>query len=352
MKFRHIGDVILSTPLITNLHALYPNAQIDYALNIEGKVILEHNPYIHTIFPYERSLIKKHNRLIQLFLEYQYAKEILKNRYDIVINLTEGDRGAQIALLSQGAKKFGIKPKKGILSILNIFDRYLKLNEPLHTVEKDLRFLTFLNKQPLSKKVELYWPKKSEKEINRILNEFAIEKFVVLHPAAQHHFKCWDSRKFAKVIDYLQEKRKISVIMTAGSTPQEKKIVEEILAQTVTQPLDLSGKINLQELSYLYSKAKLYLGIDTAPMHIAAAVNTRVFALFGPTEAIEWGPWDNDIQINNYIDAYASQQNGKHFVMQADKEAYYIYKANKKLPPPKMELHENEVIKILDTYEF
>jgi heptosyltransferase III len=59
-----------------------------------------------------------------------------------------------------------------------------------------------------------------------------------------------------------------------------------------SRPLDLSGRLSLRELAALTAQARLFVGVDSAPMHIAAAMGTPTVALFGPSGDKEWGPWN------------------------------------------------------------
>jgi len=68
-------------------------------------------------------------------------------------------------------------------------------------------------------------------------------------------------------------------------------MVARILAPLATRPVDLAGRLSLKQLAALTANAKLFVGVDSAPMHIAAAMQTPVVALFGPSGDIEWGPW-------------------------------------------------------------
>jgi heptosyltransferase-3 len=68
-------------------------------------------------------------------------------------------------------------------------------------------------------------------------------------------------------------------------------MVERILAACRSTPVDLSGQLSLKALAALTQRAKLFIGVDSAPMHIAAAMGTPVVALFGPSGEIEWQPW-------------------------------------------------------------
>ncbi len=92
--------------------------------------------------------------------------------------------------------------------------------------------------------------------------------------------------------------------------------------------MELLGKTSLNQLSALSKRANLFFGVDSAPMHIAAAVDTPVIALFGPSGAFHWGPWDNNYSSefgvrsselkNPYSRKNGTQTFGKHTVIQKD----------------------------------
>jgi heptosyltransferase-3 len=71
----------------------------------------------------------------------------------------------------------------------------------------------------------------------------------------------------------------------------ERAYVADIFERTRSRPLDLSGALTLKQLAALTVQARLFVGVDSAPMHIAAAMGTPVVALFGPSGDIEWAPW-------------------------------------------------------------
>ena len=100
IKFRNIGDVLLSTPLISNLKNIYPESIIDFALNKGCEDMLSDNPNISKIIAYERPKIKKLGVFAQLKEEFRFTRNIRSNHYDMVINVTEGGRGAQLAFFS------------------------------------------------------------------------------------------------------------------------------------------------------------------------------------------------------------------------------------------------------------
>lgn len=210
MKFRYIGDVLLSTPLIENLKYHYPNAKIDFALNKECQDMLSLNPNINQIVVYDRARIKNLNIFSRLKAELEFAWHVLRNRYDIVINLTEGERGAILAFLSGAEIKLGLPPNKW-LSKVKIFDLLGTDSKQQHTVEKNLQFIGLLGKKIQSRKVTIYWSQDTEKEINEILRKYNIKDFVHAHPVSRWMFKCWEDDRMAKIIDFLQYISKLNL---------------------------------------------------------------------------------------------------------------------------------------------
>ena len=80
-------------------------------------------------------------------------------------------------------------------------------------------------------------------------------------------------------------------MITGAPDPAERALVDAIRGATRAPVIDLAGQLTLAELGALIGSARLFIGVDSAPMHIAAATGTPVVALFGPSGDAEWGPW-------------------------------------------------------------
>ncbi|MBT4731173.1 hypothetical protein HOB87_04320 [Candidatus Woesearchaeota archaeon] len=160
--------------------------------------------------------------------------------------------------------------------------------------------------------------------MDKILLDNNIDQFVHIHPVSRWMFKCWEDERMAKVIDYFQQEKKLKVIITGAPVKNELDRVDSILALCKTRPVNLSGKLTLKHLACLSSKAKLFFGVDTAPMHMAAATNTPVVALFGASYPAIWGSWDNSSNEQLFQDKDGIQTNGlHHMVSNMDHEIFY-----------------------------
>jgi heptosyltransferase-3 len=309
IKFRNIGDVLLTTPLIKNLKLHYPDAKIDMVVNKGTETMITDNPNINEIFVYDRKYYKSLPKLKKIIEEFKFLRSF--KDYDIVINTTEGDRGAFIAKFSKAKTKIGYPVKKNWY-LKNVFDLEMPKPELIrHIIDNNLDAIRVQNLEVLEKKVEIFWKKEDEKKID----ELNLGEFIHIHPVSRWLFKCIKDEIMAEIIDFIESRGK-KVVLTASPDEKEIKKIESILSFTKSNPINLSGKLSLKEVAYLASKAKLFVGVDTAIMHMAAAVNTPVVAFFGPSGAFNWGPWDNKLMQSGYTQKNGIQKMGKHIVIQ------------------------------------
>ncbi|PTX99544.1 hypothetical protein DB346_17050 [Verrucomicrobia bacterium LW23] len=114
---------------------------------------------------------------------------------------------------------------------------------------------------------------------------------VVVHAVSRWLWKCWDDAAMADVVDWLQTERGARVVFTTSQDPRELEKSRDILALCRTRPIFVPGTASLRQFAALCRRADAFFGVDTAPMHIAAAAGIPVVALFGPTNSRHWGPW-------------------------------------------------------------
>src|SRR5258705_399103 len=120
--------------------------------------------------------------------------------------------------------------------------------------------------------------------------------FIHVHPASRWRFKCWSTAKNAELIDRLAADGH-QVVITAAPDPEEVAFVDEIRAHSRSTPLNLSGQLSIKELGALTARAKLFIGVDSMPMHLAAAMGVPTLALFGPSSETLWGPWNVERRV-------------------------------------------------------
>ena len=319
IKFRNIGDVLLTTPLVANLKALYPDAEIHFALNKGTEAMVAHHPDIARLHLYDREKIRRLPPLRRIAKELAYARAIRRVKFDMVINTTEGDRGAQLAWISGAAVKIGYPPKKNRL-LKNVFTHTLPPQGMRHTVETNLDPIRVLERPVTTKRVSMHYPDKAARSVEDFLVSRGLQPgaYIHFHPVSRWLFKCLDDKTAAAIIDFCQQT--LPVVVTAAPVEAERKKIASILAHCQSDPIDLSGRLSLEETAALSDRARFFVGVDTAVMHMAAALDTPVLAFFGPSGAFHWGPWDNDRDESGYTRRSGVQRMGRHRVLALDWE--------------------------------
>lgn len=315
MKFRHIGDVLLSAVLAKNLKEAYPDAKVDYLVNAESKEMLTLNPYIDEVFVYDRKKAKSSGMLGRLRYELSLYTDIRKRGYDIVINTTEGERGGYGALVSGAKMRVGVAAKKGIFAKFSPYTHSFRLILMRHLAESNLDALRAFGLSPKYKEVELFFAHSDEMKVDELLGD--TKEFVHVHPASRWFFKCLSPMQNAEIIDFI-ETLGVKVVVTAAPDTKELQMVDEILSYCKSSPLNLAGKLTLKQLAALSKRAKLFFGADTAAMHIAASQNTPCISVFGPSGVFNWGAWDNDEKECGYTAKNGVQRMGRHTMFQVD----------------------------------
>lgn len=292
VKLRHHGDVLLTSALFSVLSKALPSAQIDALIYADTLPLLEGHPGITQYVLCERSGAQR--RWLHELLLWRHIR---KGRYDLLINLTEGDRGALAALVSGARYKMGVDPQKsGFFGKKRLYTHVIKpCPQPRHMVERHLDAARCMGLFPAPQERDLFLhiPPEATQTIQRLLSAHLISlgNYIVIHPVSRWRFKCISARQMAEVITGL-EQRGLHVVLSGGPDPQEKKSIDEIMSLVPnSHAINMAGKLSLKELAALIASAKGLICIDSVPLHIASATKTPVVALFGPTSERSWGPW-------------------------------------------------------------
>ena len=307
---RSNGDVFLSQALIGSLYEYYKSPQIDLLVNDDTLPVARLLPninFIHT-FSYKA---KRQNR-------WKQEKNIIGSvfrKYDLSINLTASDRSVLYALFASKNSISAIENdnskswwKKSLLTHHYFFDKtkHILLNNL-----ESLNLLKIKHNNILGK------PKISEVSISRIKNKLVkkgIKDFIIFHPSAQYDYKIYPNTLRSELLSLLSG-LDIAVVITGSNNQIDIAIKNQLLAQS--NVFDLIGETTLEEYFALSELSLAYIGMDTLNMHIAAAQNKRIFAIFGPTNLTMWSPWSNQLQKSATEDK-PMQSYGNITIFQAD----------------------------------
>jgi len=287
VKLRHLGDVLLTGPVFDALKNAMPQATIDAYIYEEAKPMLEGHRAISALLGYDRKW-KNLGIVARWRKEFGVLWQIRKGRYDLVLNLTEGDRGILCAKIAGAEIRVGFNPKGRWKK--KLYTHVVKHCPGVrHMVERNLDVVRRIGIFPDERERELFLHV-SDKDIHFMQKKIGPESFVLIHPTSRWRFKCWPVAKMRELIEVLMKRGK-KIVLTSGPDPIEQEMVADIAKGLNVHVL--AGKISLKELSALIFMSEVLVCVDSVPLHIASALKKPVVAIFGPTSDVTWGPWRN-----------------------------------------------------------
>lgn len=289
IKLGHIGDVLVTTPVVRALHEAWPGVQVTAVVNQGTEAMMVHSPQIDQVLIVRRDL----SGVAALRSQLSLLCALRRAKFDLALELSGGDRGALLSLASGAELRVGFEPKKPNMRAKAFHMLVDQRGTQNHVVDTFLRQPRALGIEPADTRM-LFEPGgeargKAADNISKAgLNG---RPFALVHPTSRWMFKCWNADGVAAVINHLR-RRGMGIVMTCAPDDHEIRYNSRVLEQTgVSGILNLSGKVDLLTLGALIERANLFFGVDSAPMHMAAALGTPVAVIFGPSGDVMWGPW-------------------------------------------------------------
>ena len=294
IKMSSLGDIVHALPVAHSLKAGL-KAKVSWVVNSSYAEILKHSPDVDEIirFHKERPLISLPRFLI----------ELLKSRYDLVIDLMGLFKSGLIARLARGRRLIGPSYTREFSHIFYPEFPGSAVHSPLgriggprrriHAVDENLEVIRHLGLEE-RRSFNLIFPP-------RPLPAAEGRRVVVLVPEARWPTKRWPYENFLRLGEMLAGRDILTLLVGSSPPSSEARRLEAGKAGGVQPPslpasqpryvIDLRGKTGLEELGAILKRADLVIGADTGPVHLASALGTKVIALMGPTDPMRTGPY-------------------------------------------------------------
>ena len=271
----NLGDIILTTPVLSVLRREFSDAGIDVLAGPNGAGIFAGHPFVRAFIVYDKFANLRSKGLL--------IKKLRNNKYDLIVDL----RNSLFPILI-GSKHRSSVIKKGYSELVHKKDQHLWRLKGLGINTLEAPFCFFVRGQ-------------DKDFVENILVGAGVKKdFVVVSPGARSHIKRWTKQGFAIACDRLIGELGVEIVMTGDE--EDKKIISEISALMKHKAVDLSSRLSFGQLGALINRARLVITNDSAPMHLGCALGTKVLAIFGPTDPRKYGPvGENDIVIRKQL---------------------------------------------------
>lgn len=285
IKLDHIGDVLLSTPVFSNLKKTYPDSEIHALTGKWSKVILENNPVVSKVLEYNSPAFSRTGQPTSISDAIRLYKFLRHQKYDLLIDLRGDWRTVWFAL-------FRLTPKRLCRAYYQITNK-IGFNKFSGTHETT-RNLDVVNKAGIQTPItetSFCTSKENCDWIIQFLTERDINPdlpIVAIHPGSPISIKRWEPANFAELGDILINNTDVQILFVG--VKDEIEIIQKIQELMNRKSHNIAGLTTIPQLGSVLQQTKLFIGNDSGPMHLAAAVGVKTIGLFGPGNPNRFGP--------------------------------------------------------------
>ncbi|MEW5798379.1 MAG: glycosyltransferase family 9 protein [Bacteroidota bacterium] len=281
-RMKYIGDVVLTTPVIHTLRDVFPEAHIAYLGDAKAVSLLEQNPYLNEIIPFDFS---KDSFLYQL----KMYKKMFAAKYDLTIDLYSNPRSALMTFATRANVRIGGDSSgRGKLYTIRIKDDGTLKS----AIEYHYQSLAPLGIRPKYYDTEIFLTARERNDAFSLMMSLGIDpskKIIAIHPGATWQNKIWLKENFAALISRLVSDTDINILLSPG--PKDGELMtylqQDFRNRVFTLPL-----LPVRKLAAVLSQCTVFVSNDCGPMHIGVAVGAKTIGIFGPEPIEIWFPYD------------------------------------------------------------
>lgn len=299
LQLGDIGDVVLTTPSLRAIKESCPEARLSILVRRSYGSLLEADPNLDEIL----EVSKRRGKVSEIGMEnLRLVRRLRRSRFDLVIDLRTGDRGAILAWLTGTPVRVVRRDLEAPFWHDLAFTHPVDLeyaDRPVHPGgDQSLRILRAIGADTADTRPRLHVSEAARERVRSLLSREGADRhpgLVTVNPFSRWKYKEWDYGKWADVLDRLWKKHDLPSAVVGSR--EEGEEAAGIVGKCAGPAFNLAGKTTLGELAALISRSRLHLGVDSAAPHIAAAVGTPTVTIFGPSNWRAWAVEDETHRI-------------------------------------------------------
>ena len=285
-----IGDVVLTFPCLRALRETFPHATLAVAVRDKAKELIADCPWADHVVSVSRD---KRPLLSELLHQVRFFKELRHHRFDLSINLWTGDRSAILSLLAGARRRISFYAHDGKLwqnrvsTHLNLID----YEDGQYVADYYSSLLAAYHITTRHNVPETTVPSQRMKEAQDLFSQQHIpvtRPIIALQPFSIWRYKEWGMDKHIELLRRITSKYELPVIITGS--PDETDRASALTGRFGPHVFNLVGRTSIGMLAAVLKSCGLFIGVDSAGVHIAAAVGTPTVSIFGPSSAASWAP--------------------------------------------------------------
>lgn len=299
IRLSAVGDVVNTLPALEAIRSGLPRAFIGFVVEDRAHDLIARHPSVDRVHLYRRKrwarMALQPTRWGAIYEEFtRFAWEIRRERYDVALDFQSNLKGAMHALLSGAPRRVGFA--RGHCRELNYFFNNEHVAPPggetINRVEKFLSLASALGVPVGGASYRLPETRESRDRVRAWLASAGLRDYVAIHPGTSDfgRLKRWLPERFAALAARIGSDLGRPAVITWG--PGERELAERIAAESGGHARIAMETGSILDLAEIIRQARLFVGCDSGPLHLASAVSTPSVALFGPKDPRTYGPYN------------------------------------------------------------
>lgn len=290
LKPSSLGDVVQALPVLRLLKRRFPKGQIHWWIDRGLAPLLENDPDLTGVIPFDR---RQFHTLRGWSHTWQSIRAMRANRFDWVIDLQGLARSAVVAWLAKGAFSIGVNTNRECAR--GFYDR--TINRPSANSHAVDWYLAALRAMDVPVDLNFDWLPQQASQAEAFVKKWPQDgsRWIAIAPGARWENKRWPVEHFAETIRrLLSQDTRLSVAILGSRDDMARGAA--LASVDAARCLDLTGQTTLPEMIEWLRRSDVLISNDTGTMHVAAALQKPVVALFGPTDSAQTGPYGQQQQ--------------------------------------------------------
>ncbi len=288
VKLQYVGDTMSVVPVVAALKRHAPGLTVDVLIHKECAELIAHHSDIRKVWVYDRDQAKK-SFFSTITYHLPLIAKLRREKFDIVIALTQGERPFFLSLATGAPVRLTYRIASVITRMMNAIPEGKTTRR--HFIEVDVDILRYFGIE--NRDVNLMIPIPEEVRA-RILKRLALvispgQTTVAIHPGARKKTRQWKPERFAQITARLRDRYGAAIVLLGGA--DEQGLLDDI-ERLMGFPAALkSSSLSLLDMAAVFAECRLFIGNDSGPGHIAAAVGCPTLSLFGPNYPVLCRPY-------------------------------------------------------------
>lgn len=274
-----LGDIVHTLPFLAAIRKCFPDAEIHWLVARGLHTFLDGHPMLDRLWIFDRERWRNFSRLGQTVKELlAFRAALRREKFDVSVDLSGLLRSGLITWAAGATLRLGFKGSDEGSSLF--YNRKIPGYMSIHAIDRYLKFAEFLGCDI----GEVHFPFAPYDTTPPVMANLP-DRYAVMVPSAGKEANRWPAERFGALAARLA-----MPIVLLGSSG-DAVVTAEVAHFSEGVAIDLAGKTSLKELIPIIEKAAFMVSNDTGPMHIAAALQVPVYAIFGPANPVRTGPY-------------------------------------------------------------